>query len=183
MTIQLENKLKELERKVEKLTKEIKEINKFINRESNEDKEWQRNVVDKYMIKVVYPGIYTYKRNPVAGFPKNRKKIVEEIHPGQYMFIYVTSPVKKIIGLVEVTSDMKEIEDAKWPYLVDLKWVVGPKQGVSFKELDLDIRPRIGDTLYSLNEQKALEVKKILENQETIDDKTLDFLAKEYEEK
>lgn len=181
--MELQERVIELEKTVDKLSREIKEIKKFINKENNQDREWQRNVVDKYMIKVVYPGIYTYKREPVAGFPKNRKKLVEDIHPGQYMFIYVTSPVKKVIGLVEVTSEMKEIGDGKWPYLVDLKWVIGPKQGVTFKDLDLNIRPRIGDTLYSLSEDKALEVKAILEKQQTIDDKTLEYLAKEYEEK
>lgn len=147
-----------------------------------ESRNWKNNTVDNYMIKLLYPGIYCNIDNPTAGFPKNRKSLVEKIYPDQNMFIYVASPIKKIIGLAKVKSQCKDNPGNRWPYYVDLEWTIKPRAGVTFKECGLDIRPRPGDTLYSITEDKAKEIMDNLKKQTELDQSTLDYLANEYKE-
>lgn len=174
----LDKRIGKLERVVEGLVKEINILKKQYG--DNDDNEWRNNTVDDYMIKLFYPGIYCQKDNPTAGFPKNRRGISEKIYPGQYMFIYVASPIKKIVGLTKVTSTVKENVGSRWPYYVDLEWIIKPRNGVSFKECGLDIRPRPGDTLYAINKDKAKEIINKLEAQKELDNSTIDYLANEY---
>ncbi|GGI12587.1 hypothetical protein [Gottfriedia solisilvae] len=143
---------------------------------------WKRNSVSKYMIKVVYPGIYRSKDKPRAAFPKNRRTVAEKIEVGQYMFIYATSPEKKIIGLTKVISSIKKVDVDRWPYSIDLVWIVGPKPGVQFKEVGLDIRPLPGDTLFSISDDRAQDVIKALNEQPDLDKGMLDYLADKYED-
>lgn len=176
----LEKRVYELEKMVAELQTEVKDLRAVVSKgDDSDERDWKRNIVSDYMIKVFYPGLYCEGKEPTAGFPKNRKKTVEQIIEGQYMFAYLTSPVKKVIGLTKVTSTMKEV-GGQWPYSVDLEWVLGPKQGLTFKELGLDIRPRVGDTLYGLTDDKAQEIIKKLEEQPDLDIQTLNFLASEY---
>lgn len=176
----LENRVNDLEKMVAELQAEVKDLRAVVSTGDDSDKrEWKRNIVSNYMVKVFYPGLYCEGKEPTAGFPKNRKKTVEQIVTGQYMFAYLTSPVKKVIGLTKVTSTMKEV-GGQWPYSVDLEWVIGPKQGLTFNELGLDIRPRVGDTLYGLTDDKAQEIIEKLEEQPDLDIQTLNFLASEY---
>lgn len=176
----IENRVAALEKMVADLQAEVKELRIIAKPNDDSDtREWNRNVVSDYMIKVFYPGLYCEGDQPTSGFPKNRKKTSEQITPGQYMFAYLTSPVKKIIGLTKVTSSMKQVS-GQWPYSVDLEWVIGPKQGFTFNELGLDIRPRVGDTLYGLTDDKADEIIKKLKQQPDLDTQTLNFLASEY---
>jgi hypothetical protein len=181
-----------LERRIEKLEAEIRALKdefSVLKREvkGKEDSEYQINVVDDYMIKIVYTGIYSkIKANaPIEiGFPKNRRKLAKDISVGQKMFIYVTSPVKKIIGLMTVISEMQESgkPEDRWPYNIKLEWEIGPKQGVSFSDIGLPIRPRVGDTLYSIDIDKAKDIISLLNKQDDLTDSNLDFLSKEYGE-
>ncbi|MDF0727080.1 hypothetical protein PY093_10160 [Cytobacillus sp. S13-E01] len=178
------NKIEQLEHKVEKLTEQVLRLQKqmlTITGEKDANLIWKRNATDEFMIKLVYPGIFNYINNPTAGFPKNRKKIAQELKPGQYMFLYVTSPEKKIIGLTKVVSEMN-VTEGRWPYSVDLEWVINPKPGVKFSDVGLDIRPRPGDTLYALSEEKAQELIDTLNKQIDLDQSTLDYLAGKYKE-
>lgn len=181
-----------LEQRIEKLEAEMKELRGDLSTlkkevKVKEDSEYQINVVDDYMIKVVYTGIYSkIKGNePLEiGFPRNRKKLALDISVGQKMFIYVTSPVKKIIGLTSVISEMQESNDpnSRWPYNIRLEWAIGPKQGVSFSDIGLPIRPRVGDTLYSIDLDKAKEIINQLTQQDDLSDSNIDFLSREYGE-
>lgn len=176
----LEKRVEDLEKIVEGLVKEINGLKKEMN--PINDNEWRNNTVDDYMIKLFFPGIYCYLDKPTAGFPKNRRGVAEKLYPGQYMFIYVTSPVKKIVGLAKVTSTVKENPESRWPYYVDLEMVIKPRSGVTLNECGLGIRPRPGDTLYSISKNKADEIIKKLKEQEELDESTLKFLANEYRE-
>lgn len=177
----LEVEVKELKKIVESLRKEVDDLKKqIINDDSSV---WRNNTVDDYMIKLVFPGIYCNIDKPTAAFPKNRRKIAEQLYPGQYMFMYVTSPVKKIIALAKVTSACKENPGSRWPYYVDLEWVIKPRTGLTLNEdCGLDIRPRPGDTLYSLSKDKANEIINKLKSQKELDENTLEYLANEYKE-
>lgn len=171
---------------LEELVNDLNERVKILEAASNQanmpdDSDWKRNTVADYMIKVVYPGIYAKKDKPVAGFPKNRQKTSENIQVGQYMFLYATSPEKKIIGLTKATSSVHEV-GGRWPYQIDLEWVVGPKPGITFKEIGLDIRPLPGDTIFSLKEEKAQELIQALKSQPDLDQGMIDYLAKKYED-
>lgn len=178
--MELDKRVEKLEKIVEGLVEEVGNLRKQTG--FDEESNWRNNTVDNYMIKLVYPGIYCQKDKPTAGFPKNRRSISEKIYPDQYMFIYVASPIKKIVGLTKVTSTVKDNIGSRWPYYVDLEWVIKPRSGVSFKECGFDIRPRPGDTLYAINEDKAKEIIKKLEAQNELDDSTIDYLANEYKD-
>lgn len=177
----MENRVVELERKVATLEADLIAIKKKLNltEEVPDDREWVSNSAGDWSIKVVYPGIYVQGKYPTAGFPKNRKKTAEQVSPGQMMFIYATHPVKRIIGMTKVTSSMKQV-GGQWPYSVDLEWVLGPKQGVTFAEAGLDIRPRVGDTLYAIETQAAHRIIDLLEAQSDLSDETIEYLANEY---
>lgn len=134
------------------------------------------------MIKLVYPGIYVQKEKPTAGFPRNRRKVANQLIPGQKMFIYATSPVKKIIGLTKIVEPMKVL-DGRWPYSVALEWEIGPKlEGVTLQEAGLDIRPRPGDTLYGITEEVAQTIIKLLQRQKDLTKEQWDLLALQYRE-
>lgn len=177
----------ELEKRVEKLEKELRFIKDELmtikrQLQHKEVTDTQINFVDDFMIKIVYTGIYPMiveSDTLKIGFPKNRKKLAEQISLGQKMFIYVTSPVKKIIGLMTVVKEIEETS-GRWPYSITLKWEIGPKQGVGFLEAGLQIRPRVGDTLYAITHEKAKTLVDMLNKQPNLPSETLKFLSKEY---
>lgn len=178
-----------LEVRVDKLEKEVRLLKDelvLLKREiqGKEETDTQTNVVDDYMIKLVYTGIYSKIRNggsTIIGFPKNRRKLAEQISVGQNMFIYVTSPVKKIIGLMKVIKGVEEAA-GRWPYIITVTWEIGPKQGISFSDVGLQIRPRVGDTLYAITDDKAKELISLLKGQPDLPQSTIDYLADEYGE-
>jgi len=181
-----------LEARVEKLEKEMRTLKDEVTLLKRElqgkaESDIQTNVVDDYMIKVVYTGIYPKIGNGnslAIGFPKNRRKLAEQISVGQRMFVYVTSPVKKIIGLMKVVEEVKEIKAAageeRWPYVITVDWEIGPKQGVGFADVGLQIRHRVGDTLYAITDDKAKELIRQLNEQPNLSQSTIDYLASEY---
>ncbi|MGE7828857.1 hypothetical protein [Paenibacillus sp. NPDC093718] len=179
----LEQKIDEYGRKIKSLEDQLQAVMRAIDMKNDvpEDREWVSNSAGDWSIKVVYPGIYTqtHESYPTAGFPKNRKKTAEQVTPGQMMFIYATNPVKRVIGMTRVTSTMKEV-GGQWPYSVDLEWVLGPKQGITFAEAGLDIRPRIGDTLYAITEEAAHRMIDLLEKQPDLTEETIAYLSSEY---
>lgn len=179
----MEKRVADLEKEVVLLKKELLDIKQLLNIQLEaEERPWETNTVSDWMIKLVYPGIYVQKDKPAAGFPQNRRKTAVQIKPGQMMFIYATSPVKKIIGLTKVVSTMKVLE-GRWPYSVDLEWVIGPKQeGVSLEECGLNIRPRPGDTVYGINEDVAQEIVGLLDEQDDLTPDQWDLLARQYKE-
>jgi hypothetical protein len=95
--------------------------------------------------------------------------------------MYATSPEKKIIGLTKITSNMK-IVDGRWPYSVDLDWIIPIKPGVTFADVGLNIRPRVGDTLYSITDEKAQEIIEALKAQPNLEENTLNYLADKYKD-
>jgi len=170
-------RVEQLEQKVAELLERVGLLEGKKLEQNNDD--FHRNIVSDYMIKVVYPGIFGEGKTPTAGFPSNRRKVAQQLQPGQKMFLYATSPERKIIGLAEVVSECTEV-GGRWPYSVDLKWLVGPKPGVKFIDVDLDIRPRIGDTLFAITEEKANKIIDKLNEQNDLDEGTLEYLADKY---
>lgn len=172
-----------LEKQIQELAMEVSKLKE--GREDKPDtKEWKRNGVGDYMIKVLYPGILhkEHRQNPSAGFPTNRKSLSQQIQPGQIMLIYTTDPIKKIIGVGEVTSYMKVV-DSKWKYSVDFKWVVPPKSGLTLEEAGLDIKVMVGDTIFSLTAEKANTIISRLKKQPDLEESTMDYIANEYEKR
>jgi hypothetical protein len=171
----------ELVRRIETLEKEMKVVMEHLNiTEQEEDKVIERNKVGEYNIKVVYPGIYLQRNNPTAGFPWNRKKVAEQLKPGDLVFLYVTSPEKKIIALTRVKAPAKKI-DSRWPYSVDLEYLIGPKSvGVTFEDVGIGIRPKVGDTIFSLRQDKAEEIIDLLKKQPDLDENTWQLLIDRY---
>lgn len=177
----IDERLTKLEKEVRVLKDEFISLKRL--QQGKETSESQINIVDDYMIKLVYAGIYEKVLASDAlmiGFPKNRKKLSVQISVGQKMFIYVTSPVKKIIGLMSVIKEVEETS-GRWPYSVTLKWDIRPKQGVGFSDVGLEIRPRVGDTLYAITEDKAKTIINELNKQKDLTEEMLRYLSKEYQ--
>ncbi|MEX1030282.1 MAG: hypothetical protein WDZ91_09615 [Paenibacillaceae bacterium] len=174
----MNNRISELERALTGLSGRVTNLETQLNK-TRSGVEYQTNTVSKYMIKLVYPGIFTSIDNLKAGFPNNRRKVAMQLKKGQFMFIYVTSPEKKIMGLASVASDCKLVS-GRWPYSVDLEWVIRPKPGITLSETGLDIRPRIGDTLFSITDEKAQEIITAINSQDDLDERTLKYLAEKY---
>jgi hypothetical protein len=167
--------------RVEELEVKLETVLEKLGFDDNQSETVKRNETAEYVIKLVYPGIYLEIDKPIAAFPKNRLKIAKKIEPGSFMFIYVTSPEKKIIGLTRVLDSVKEMENSRWPYYLPLEWVIGPKSmGVTFKDVDLNIRPRVGDTIFSIPTSKAMEIIDTLKNQQDLDSSTTKLLISRY---
>jgi hypothetical protein len=177
----LEHRVIELEKEIALLREEMKHLKKLLKDVDEEaaDFEWVANKAGQWMIKVVYPGIYDQRTTPSVGFPKNRRKVAEQIETGQMMFIYVTKPVKRIIGLTRVLSTAKAVE-GKWPYAIDLEWTIGPKLGITLAEAALSIRPRIGETLYTIKEETAIRIMEQLQRQPDLNEDELLILINQY---
>ncbi len=180
----MENRIDTLELEVRQLRKELQEIKSLLRPErQKENHHWKSNAVGDWMIKLVYPGIYAQKDKPEAGFPRNRRKIADQILPGQKMFIYVTSPIKKIIGLTRVTDQMIVRDDSRWPFSVSLEWEIGPiEKGISLESVGLDIRPRPGDTLFGISDDIAQNIIQLLKNQPDLTDEQHESLSFQYRE-
>jgi hypothetical protein len=118
-----------------------------------------------YSVKLVYPGFYNEidldSKTFSVGFPKSKRALADKVEIGHLFFIYVTAPEKWIIGLARVLRPAIESQNqnCKRPLKVPMEWVVGPKRaGVKFVDVDLVVRPRIGDSLYAIGLQDALRL-------------------------
>jgi len=148
----------------------------------------RRGQVGKYMIKMYYPGVY-YRigkdaEEPLsAGFPNSKKgeQLAKDIKEGSYMFIYVAKEERGIIGLSRVTGPMEKIGHRRWPYDVPVEMVIGPKYpGVTLEEIGIDEKPRRGDTVFEIDEDKAQEIIEALREYPDLDDETLQKKRKRY---
>ena len=132
-----------------------------------------------FSIKLVSPAFY-HDLDIGSGrfrvkFSKTKANLAARLEPGDYLFIYVMAPEKKIIGLATVVeSAIFDSEGGRWPWRLIAEWEIGPKQtGLTFRDLGIKVRPRIGDTIYSLNSGKAMEV---VEDLRVLPDLTLEGL-------
>lgn len=90
------------------------------------------------------------------------------------MFIYVAKEERRIIGLSRVTGPMEKIGHRRWPYDVPVEMVIGPKYlGVTLEEVGIDEKPRRGDTVFEIDEDKAQEIIEALREYPDLDDETL----------
>jgi len=180
----LDDKIRSLQKEIEYLKKEVSELRHQLTISNKKNiQPWQSNFVTDWMIKLVHPSIYAQKEQLSVGFARNRRKIAASIYPDQKMFIYVTVPVKRIIGLATVIGKMEVIEENRWPYQVPLKWEIGPKEvGISLKDAGMDVRPRPVDSLYGITEEIAEKVIQILIEQKDISKEQWDLLANQYSE-
>ncbi len=177
----LENKIRKLEKELQGLKKDLKKQKKVKLDESD----FQTNVISDYMIKLVYPRVYEkfLKGETIEiGFPKNRGKLLTETKAGQNVFLYVASPVKKIIGLGVITNGFIETGTERWPNGIEIKMKIGPKRGLTFNDVNLPIRPRPGDTIFSISKSKAYEIIAALNSQEDLSVDNVRFLADEYKD-
>lgn len=92
-------------------------------------------------------------------FPESKASLASRLGAGDYLFIYVMAPEKRIIGLASVLERVYFDESDEWPCRLLAEWEIGPKySGLTFRELGLKVRPRIGDTIYSVQSEKAMEI-------------------------
>jgi hypothetical protein len=181
----MDKTVESLKAEIEMLKRQMAEVRSILKLDGEpEQRPWESNLVGDWMIKLVYPGIYRERNQPTAGFPQNRRKVAAQIKGGELMFIYVTSPIKKIIGLTRVTGPMRVLNgNQRWPFNVPLEWEIGPKlHGVTLQEVGLDIRPRPGDTLYGITQDIAEEIVRRLRTQPDLTPSQLDYLVHQYQE-
>lgn len=117
-----------------------------------------------FFVKILFPSFYKFTNNPTINFPMNRGSLARQINVGQQCFIYLTSPEKKVIALVEVVSDMREV-GGRWPFEFDVKFVISPKHGITLKEAGISFRPRPGDTHIPIDVNTASRIMKELRAQ------------------
>ncbi|MEQ6377425.1 hypothetical protein RZN25_11410 [Bacillaceae bacterium S4-13-56] len=176
--------LTKLDQKLDLLTEEQNQIKQQMQQIQNTIKQTKsakiknvsRNQVGLWNVKLGYPDVILKSiDNPGIGFPKNKQPLANKVKPGTKVFIYLTHPVKRIIGYGEVSSAMKTVHGDRWPYQFDVDWIVGPCfPGVSFKDVDLDIRPRPGDTNFKIHPKDARNVIDQLKKQRRITQDDID---------
>ncbi|MBL0386826.1 hypothetical protein JJB07_09185 [Tumebacillus sp. ITR2] len=119
------------------------------------------------MIKIVYPDFLLSTENLVAGWPRTviGLQFAKKVRVGQELAIYITDPIKKVVGIVKVTGDYIHRPESQWPYQTPVEWVVGPKEGLSLHNLGFDISPNKGDTGYVIGEVRVQKIKDRLASQ------------------
>lgn len=126
------------------------------------------DVGELFSIKLVRPSFFHdfdfFSRRFEVGFPASKGPVAGRVERGDFMFIYVMSPEKKIIGLARAVEKAAFDEcGGKFPYRLLLEWESGPKSGgITFAELGLKVRPRPGDTVYSIDTDKAVDVAELV---------------------
>ncbi len=134
-----------------------------------------------YTIKLVYPGFYLSVNHGQVkfqiAFPLKKENLAKTVAPGHLFFVYVTSPVRRIIGLGRAMrhASFEPERDYRNPWSLDMTWLIQPKMpGVGFADIGLDVAPRVGDSTYSINEEVAAAIIRRLER---MDDMTPADLA------
>lgn len=93
-----------------------------------------------------------------VSFPSSKEWLAKQVREGMHFFIYVTSPVRKVIGLARALGPAEFRGDVtpSRPWVVPMEWVIGPKaSGVTFSEAGIAVRSRPGDTVYAIPEDVA----------------------------
>lgn len=131
-----------------------------------------KGYVSNPFIKIIYPGFLTNLDYKKIGFPKNRKKLAEQISmkikQGETVecFIYLTHPVKRVVGLVRLTSELQEVcSETRWPYQFSYEFIIRPKNGVGLMDVGIGKRCRPGDTVISIDNATTKSLTEILNKQ------------------
>jgi hypothetical protein len=120
---------------------------------------------EPYSIKLVYP---TFYRSLDVGipyctisFPAGKEGLAKQVQEGTQFFIYVTSPVRRVIGLARAMGPAEyrgEVTPSR-PWVIPMEWLIGPKAGgVSLAETGLEVRARPGDSVYAVPEDNAVRL-------------------------
>ncbi|WP_195238813.1 sigma factor-like helix-turn-helix DNA-binding protein [Romboutsia sp. 1001285H_161024_C4] len=139
-----------------------------------------KGYVSNPFIKLIYPGFLNNLEYGKIGFPKNRRKLAEQIsrrvRDGENLecFIYLTTPIKKVVALVKITSEMEVIRDQeRWPYQFKYEFIIRPKDGVSLIDAGINKRCRPGDTVISMSNEISENLKELLNSQEDLTDEDI----------
>lgn len=112
---------------------------------------------DPYSIKLVYPTFYGSLDVEIpfftVSFPAAKERLAKKVQAGAKFFIYVTSPVRRVIGLAEAMgpAEYRGDDSPSRPWVVPMEWTIGPKlDGVSLKDIGLAVKARPGDSVYAI---------------------------------
>mgnify|MGYP005748398815 CR=1 FL=1 len=122
---------------------------------------------NKYMVKIMYDELLKRLDNPTIGFPNSNdgKLHAEKICVNEFIFIYVTSPIQRVIGMAKVV-DSYFIANNRWPYQVPVDWVISPKNpGVMLKDVEINYRPQRGDSEFWISSNSAKKLIDMLQKQ------------------
>ena len=130
-----------------------------------------------YGLKVLYAD--WVKRMERLAFPKNRRTVAVNMQPGTKCLLYLTSPIKRIVGATIITGTVEDGEKkwpdhakefARWPYVVPHELITPTlKTGLTLEEAGIDFRPRPGDTFKALNKETFDEILALLVEQDEYD--------------
>ena len=146
-----------------------------------------KGYVSNPFIKLIYPGFLNNLEYRKIGFPKNRRKLAEQIScrvsNGENLecFIYLTTPIKKVIAAVKIISEMEVVNDQdRWPYQFEYEFIIRPKEGVSLMDAGINKRCRPGDTVISMSNEISENLKVMLNSQEDLTDNQIREKVKDY---
>lgn len=136
----------------------------------------------KLMPVAFYHEIDLYTGRFQVRFPESKTNLAARLDPGDYMFIYVMAPEKRIIGLATVVEPASfDSDDDRWPCRLLVEWEIGPKsEGLTFRDLGIKVRPRIGDTIYSVQSDKAMDIADALRALPDLTQEQLDSYRRKY---
>lgn len=146
----------------------LKQINQLIE---------EHQVGSAYGLKILYSD-WPRKASERVAFPKNRYNIAKSMRPGMLCLIYLTHPIKRIVTATKITGTIEagakqwpnqEQEFPRWPYVVPHEQIMGFKEGLTFKEAGLDLRPRPGDTYFKLDKETFEKIAAALQVQPDYD--------------
>jgi hypothetical protein len=142
---------------------------------------------EMYSIKLVHPGYYlTLKPGDLVTtirFYMTKERLAKRVRPGHLLFVYVTAPEKRIVGMAQVVEPAEFLpeKDYKRPWSVKMAWVIGPKSGgVSFADIGFNVKPRIGDSTYGITQEVAAAIIEKLQEMKDLDEGGLAVLKQRY---
>jgi hypothetical protein len=136
----------------------------------------------KLMPAAFYHEIDLYTGQFQVRFPESKANLAVRLDPGDYIFVYVMAPEKRVIGLATVVEPASFVnDDDRWPYRLVAEWEIGPKfEGLTFQDLGIKVRPRIGDTIYSIHSDKAMDIADALRGLPDLTSEQLDSYRSKY---
>lgn len=143
---------------------------------------------EPYSIKLVYPAFFRSLDVGIPyctiSFPAGKERLARQVREGTLFFIYVTSPVRKVIGLAQALGPAEfrgDVTPAR-PWVVPMEWVIGPKAGgVSMAEVGLEVRARPGDSVYAIPTNAAVRLMEALRPLPDLDEAEVDRLRSRFE--